>query len=196
MADSKPKKAEELQKKRSNNRCPDYDKDCYEVKYPTNCFLGFMRWHNLGTAKGYCPLCHHSNQKVKMTPQPNKYEQMFIDIALLTAKESNCVKYKVGCVVVKNDRVVLQGYNGTIKGFINCNVKFKDSDMGLPANRLIHNKWSDAFEIHAEMNVITYAAKKGISLENSKIYVTHKPCNNCMKHLIISSSLSSQYSVL
>jgi len=114
------------------------------------------------------------------------YNKMFMDIALLTAKQSNCVKYKVGCVVVLNDRVILQGYNGTIKGFINCDEKFKGLDMNLPDNRKLHTDWSNTFEVHAEMNVITFASKKGIRLNDTIIYVTHKPCNNCLKHIISS----------
>ena len=34
------------------------------------------------------------------------------------------------------------------------------------------------------MNIVTHAAKKGIALEGSTMYITHKPCNNCLKHLI------------
>ena len=107
-----------------------------------------------------------------------------MDIAEITANQSNCVKYKVGSVVVKDNRVILQGYNGTISGFINCLDKFKKDDMNLSKNRNIHNKWSNSFEVHSEMNVICYAAKKGISLEGAILYCTHKPCNNCLKHLI------------
>lgn len=108
-----------------------------------------------------------------------KYNKMFIDIAEITAKQSNCVKYKVGCVLVKDNRIILQGYNGTTSGFINCNDKFDKN-----FNREDHNKWSSAFEIHAEMNCITYAAKKGIKLKNVIMYSTHRPCNNCLKHII------------
>lgn len=107
-----------------------------------------------------------------------------MDIAERTALESNCVKYKVGAVIVKDNRIILQGYNGTISGFINCNEKFSESDMLIKENRVIHNQWSATFEIHAEMNIISYAAKKGIPLENTTMYCTHAPCNNCLKHLI------------
>lgn len=124
--------------------------------------------------------------KKRKKGRAKNYNKMFMDIALLTAEQSNCVKYKVGCVVVLNDRVILQGYNGTIKGFINCDEKFKDLDMNLLENRKMHSEWSNVFEVHAEMNVITYAAKKGIQLNNTTIYITHKPCNNCLKHLISS----------
>lgn len=126
------------------------------------------------------------NQRTKRINEMKNYNKMFMDMALLTAEQSNCVKYKVGCVIVLNDRVILQGYNGTIRGFINCDEKFKGLDISLAENRKLHSDWSNAVEIHAEMNVITYAAKKGISLNNTVIYSTHKPCNNCLKHLISS----------
>ena len=113
-----------------------------------------------------------------------KHSKMFMDIAERTAKESNCVKYKVGAVVVRDNRIVLQGYNGTISGFENCSDKFKDVDINITENRQLHNIWSNAFEVHAEMNIICYAAKKGIALENTVMFCTHSPCNNCLKHLI------------
>jgi len=112
------------------------------------------------------------------------YSSLFMDIAERTAIESNCVKYKVGAIIVKNNRIILQGYNGTISGFLNCSEKFKDLDLSSEENRELHHKWSMAFEVHAEMNVISYAAKKGISLENTTLFCTHSPCNNCLKYLI------------
>jgi dCMP deaminase len=112
------------------------------------------------------------------------YSTLFMDIAERTAIESNCVKYKVGAVIVKDNRVILQGYNGTISGFLNCSDKFKNIDISLLENRELHSVWSNAFEVHSEMNIICYAAKKGVSLENTIMYCTHAPCNNCLKHLI------------
>ena len=112
------------------------------------------------------------------------YSKMFMDFAIITANQSNCVKYKVGAVIVKDNRIIIQGYNGTISGFINCNDKFGDCCINNKKDRIEHNIWSQAFEVHAEMNIISYAAKKGISLENTIMYCTFSPCNNCLKHLI------------
>lgn len=107
-----------------------------------------------------------------------------MDVAERTAKESNCVKLQVGAVAVKDNRIVSQGYNGTVSGFLNCSEKFGKIDFSLKENKDLHHNWSSSFEVHAEMNVISFAAKNGISLENSTIYCTHSPCNNCLKHLI------------
>ncbi len=126
--------------------------------------------------KEVIPLIFESNK--------NKYDKMFMDIALLTAKQSNCIKYQVGCVLVRNNRIILQGYNGTVTGFVNCNEKFREIDLNVSKNRKKHFDWSNAVELHAEMNIITYAAKHGIIINNSILYCTHKPCNNCLKHLV------------
>lgn len=117
---------------------------------------------------------------------------MFMEVAEITAKQSNCIKYQVGSVVIMDNRIILQGYNGTIPGFINCNEKFANSNVNV-IERIEHHIWSSAFEVHSEMNVICYAAKKGISLEGSTIFCTHSPCNNCLKHLIQSGVLMVIY---
>lgn len=104
----------------------------------------------------------------------------FMEIAEITARQSKCVKYQVGAIAVKNDRIIMHGYNGTVSGFINCNARFSPDNFC----RESHRNWSSAFEVHAEMNVITHSAKIGLSLDGSTIYCTHEPCNNCLKHLI------------
>ena len=110
------------------------------------------------------------------------YAKMFMDIACRTAEESNCVKLKVGAVCVRDNRIILQGYNGTISGFVNCCSMGWDLDS--EDGKIQHHKWSSAFEIHAEMNILAYAARNGVSLSGTTLYCTHEPCNNCLKHLI------------
>ena len=112
------------------------------------------------------------------------YSKLFMDIAHRTAQESNCVKYQVGAVIIKDNRIILQGYNGTISGFQNCSDKFTAEEMKDITIRTLHSSWSSAFEVHAEMNIICYAAKKGIPLEDTEMYCTMEPCNNCLKHAI------------
>jgi dCMP deaminase len=108
------------------------------------------------------------------------FKKSFIKMAELMAQHSNCVKYKVGCVIVKEKRPVVMGYNGTPSGFINCGSVFPKKDF----DRLKHRDWADKHEVHAEMNAIIFAAKNGIPLEGADLYCTHKPCFNCMKHII------------
>ena len=121
-------------------------------------------------------------QNIKNNKMKN-YDKLFMDIAERTAEESNCVKYKVGCVIVLDNRVIIQGYNGTVPGFTNCSDKFPDGATS-EKNKIEHRIWGDSFELHAEMNCIIYAAKKGIPILGTWMYCTHKPCNNCLKHII------------
>lgn len=107
-------------------------------------------------------------------------DQNFINIASEIATASKCVSKQVGAVIVKDGRILSTGYNGTPAGYINCcehwdNEYTKD-----------HHEWSKTYEIHAEMNAIIWAARKGISVEGATIYVTLEPCSECSKNLIAS----------
>ena len=107
-------------------------------------------------------------------------DKNFINIATELATASKCVSKQVGAVIVKDGRILSTGYNGTPAGYTNC----RDHWDGEYASE--HHEWSKTYEIHAEMNAIIWAARKGISIENATIYVTLEPCSECSKNLIAS----------
>lgn len=111
-------------------------------------------------------------------------DNFFMHTALELAKESNCVSFKVGAVIVKNKRIVSIGYNGTPAGFINCKDVFKDYDKSDPIQREKHHIWSKKHEIHAEMNALMFAINEHISIEGATLYVTHHPCDECLKNIV------------
>jgi dCMP deaminase len=88
-------------------------------------------------------------------------DENFINIALELASASKCVSKQVGAVIVKDGRILSTGYNGTPAGFTNCcdhwDGKYTED----------HHEWSKTYEIHAEMNAIIWAARKGISIEGA-----------------------------
>lgn len=102
----------------------------------------------------------------------------FINIAKEIATASKCVSKQVGAVIVKDGRILSTGYNGTPAGYTNC----KDHWNGEYTKE--HHDWSKTYEIHAEMNALIWAARKGISIEDGTIYVTLEPCSECSKNLI------------
>lgn len=106
-------------------------------------------------------------------------ESTFIEIAKVISKESKCVSLKVGAVIVKDNRIISMGYNGTVRGSLNCN-----ECVGNEFTRENHSEWSDSHEIHAEMNALMFAAKNGISVNGSTLYCTHEPCDQCLKNII------------
>ncbi|HUH43016.1 MAG: dCMP deaminase family protein [Sulfurimonas sp.] len=107
-------------------------------------------------------------------------DENFINIAKEIAKASKCVSKQVGAVIVKDGRILSTGYNGTPAGYINCCEHWQDNYTHE------HHEWSKTYEIHAEMNAIIWAARKGISIEGATIYVTLEPCSECSKNIIAS----------
>jgi len=114
------------------------------------------------------------------TERELKFHKTFINVARQISSLSRCVSVQVGAVLVKDERILSIGYNGTPSGYrINCNDIFNKNDF----NREEHHNFSEKYEIHAEMNVILFAAKTGISIKDSILYVTTHPCFQCIKNL-------------
>lgn len=97
----------------------------------------------------------------------------FSKIISVTSERSPCKRLKVGCVIVKDNRIISQGYNGFLAGCEHKSIIRDNHEMAT---------------IHAEQNAISFCAKNNISCENSTIYITHYPCIYCMK-LICSSGI-------
>lgn len=105
-------------------------------------------------------------------------DHYFMEHALVTAKASKCTYFQVGAVIVKNDRIISHGYNGTPAGFPDDCTDFFCGD---PKEREAHHEFSENTTIHAEMNALLWAAREGISVNNAIIYVNLQPCHNCIK---------------
>ena len=95
----------------------------------------------------------------------------FKQLALITASRSPCERLKVGCVLVKDNRIISQGYNGFLPGAPH-------------ESKVIDNH--EQATVHAEQNAITDCAKRGVSSADCDAYITHYPCVNCMKILCAS----------
>lgn len=96
------------------------------------------------------------------------WEEYFRNLTILTASRSCCNRLKVGCILVKNNRIIAQGYNGYLPG--------------APHEQVMKDGHEIA-TVHAEQNAIADCAKRGVSCENSTAYITHYPCVNCIKVL-------------
>jgi dCMP deaminase len=107
-----------------------------------------------------------------------RYQNYFMEVAKMTSNLSFANRLKVGAVAVKNNRILLTGFNGTPPGMSNC----CENDQNETLSHVSH----------AEENLITYAAKQGISLKNCQLYVTASPCLNCSR-LIYNSGFDIIY---
>lgn len=113
----------------------------------------------------------------------NDDHKRFIDIAKNIAKFSRCQSIKVGCIMVKDRRIISSGCNGSPSGSANCDSIFDSSRMKEPSYREQHHKFSESVECHAEENAIIMAARYGNALDGCVVYVSLKPCERCLKML-------------
>lgn len=99
-----------------------------------------------------------------------KWDKYFLDVAFLTADLSHCTRLKVGCIIVKNRRIISIGYNGMPSKWDNC------------CETIVDNRLSTKPEVlHAESNAIAKLAQSHESAEGATIYITHSPCMECAK---------------
>ena len=94
------------------------------------------------------------------------------------AKLSHAERLKVGAVLVRDGRGILEGWNGTVKGADNtCE---DDEGNTLPT------------VMHAESNVIGYAAKYGVATNDCALITTDSPCYDCAK-LLVTAGIKEVY---
>ena len=93
---------------------------------------------------------------------------------------SKCVSFQVGCLIIKDRRVISCGYNGTPTGHVNCCDIFDRKAF----SRKEHHNFADRYEIHAEMNALLFAAREGIVVSGSTLYCTLQPCQQCLKNVV------------
>ena len=103
----------------------------------------------------------------------SKFDHRYLEMAEIWAKNSYCKRRQVGALLVKNNMIISDGYNGTPSGFENvCE----------------ENGVTKPYVLHAEANAISKVAKSGNSSEGATLYVTASPCIKCAK-LIIQSGI-------
>ena len=100
----------------------------------------------------------------------NKFDERYLEMAQVWAKNSYCKRRQVGALIVKDRMIISDGYNGTPSGFENvC-----EDENGI----------TKPYVLHAEANAISKVAKSGNSSEGATLYVTASPCMECAKLII------------
>ena len=95
--------------------------------------------------------------------------EYFSKIVKVTAERSPCERLQVGCLLVKENRIISQGYNGFLPG---C-----------PHESIVRDNHEQA-TLHAEQNALIDCAKRGVSCEGCTAYITHYPCIICSRLLL------------
>ena len=96
-----------------------------------------------------------------------KYDIAYLKMALEWGKLSYCKRKKVGALIVKNNMIISDGYNGTPSGFDNI---CEDDEN--------YTKW---YVLHAEANAITKIASSTQSSDGATLYISLSPCKECSK---------------
>jgi dCMP deaminase len=98
------------------------------------------------------------------------WDEYFMNIARQVATRSTCDRKFVGAVIVRDRTILSTGYNGSIAGAPHCD----------EVGHLMENGHCIR-TIHAEMNAVAQAAKNGVNIKDSTIYLTASPCWTCFK---------------
>ncbi|MEI3606871.1 ComE operon protein 2 [Pseudogracilibacillus sp. SE30717A] len=101
------------------------------------------------------------------------WEQYFIAQARLVALRSTCTRLMVGAVIVRENRIIASGYNGSVADGDHC----IDDGCYIVDGHCVRT-------VHAEANALLQCAKFGVATNNTDLYVTHFPCLQCCKQII------------
>src|SRR5574344_937388 len=126
-------------------------------------------FHNgtLSTINLYLKICDHMSEK---TDKQLELDKRYLRMAAIWAENSYCKRRQVGALIVKDQMIISDGYNGTPSGFEN--ICEDDNNVTLP------------YVLHAEANAITKLARSSNNSEGSTLYVTDSPCIECAKLII------------
>lgn len=103
----------------------------------------------------------------KQDTKQKRYDAAYMRMAREWALLSHCERKQVGALIVKDQMIIADGYNGTPSGFPNvC-----EAEDGT-------THW---YVLHAEANAITKLAKSNNSAEGATLYITLSPCRDCAK---------------
>ena len=103
-----------------------------------------------------------------------RYDKTYLKMAKVWSELSHCKRKKVGALIIKDNMIISDGFNGTPTGFENdC----EDCDN--------ETKW---YVLHAEANAILKCAKNGNSCDGATLYLTLSPCKDCSK-LVLQSGI-------
>lgn len=106
-------------------------------------------------------------------------EKLFMHVAFLYGERSSCVRAKVGVVAVREGRIVAAGYCGAPQSQPHC----LDVGCDLEDDRCVRT-------VHAEANLVAWAARTGTPLEGCEVYCTYYPCYTCAK--LIANAIGSE----
>jgi dCMP deaminase len=120
--------------------------------------------------KSYICIFLHKKQNTVNSEKILKFDRRYLEMAAVWAKNSYCKRRQVGAILVKDNMIISDGFNGTPSGFENI---CEDE-----------NNITKPYVLHAEANAITKVARSNNSSDGSTLYITSSPCVECAKLII------------
>ena len=109
------------------------------------------------------------------------WDEYFMEIAELVASRSTCMRRQVGCVMVKDRRILSTGYNGAPSGVTHC----EEAGCRRMLEGIASGERTEMCRgVHAEQNAIIQGARHGVVLQGATAYITIQPCSICTKMMI------------
>lgn len=115
--------------------------------------------------------------------RPN-WDEYFMEIMDTVSKRATCDRGRSGCVIAKDNQLLVSGYVGSPAGMKHCD------EVGHLIKKVQHldeeNRITEhcVRTVHAEQNAICQAAKRGISIEGATLYCRMTPCRTCAMLII------------
>jgi len=110
------------------------------------------------------------------------WDEYFLSFLPIVSQRSTCDRGRAASIIVRDNMIVSTGYAGSPPGAPHCDkvghllIRQMD-DNGMVSDHCIRTQ-------HSEMNCIAQAAKIGLSINNSTIYITMEPCFSCAKMIV------------
>ncbi len=114
--------------------------------------------------------------------QRPSWDDYFMEVCEAIAKRATCDRGRSGCVIAKDNQILVTGYVGAPSGLPHCD------EVGHQMKRLIHEDGRVTMHcvrtVHAEQNAICQAARRGVALDGATLYCKMTPCRTCAMLLI------------
>ena len=110
------------------------------------------------------------------------WDEYFMEVCDAISKRATCDRARSGCVIAKENQILVTGYVGAPKGMPHCD------EAGHQFKKMLHDDGRTTTHcvrtVHAEQNAICQAAKRGISIAGATLYCRMTPCRTCAMLII------------
>lgn len=110
------------------------------------------------------------------------WDEYFMEICRTVAKRATCDRGRSGCVIARDNQILVTGYVGSPTGLPHCD------EVGHQFKKMQHENGQITQHcvrtVHAEQNAICQAARQGIAIQGATLYCKMTPCRTCAMLII------------